>query len=72
MRLFSKRLENHGASVAVYMMHYNFGRKHNPLGTTPAVKTGVADHIRGVEEIIGLLAKGELKWTRPAKPAVSN
>ena len=26
------------AAVALYMMYYNFGRKHQTLGTTPAVK----------------------------------
>jgi IS1 family transposase len=69
---FSKKLENHGASVALYMMFYNFGRKHTTLGTTPAVKAGLADHIWTVEEIIGLLEKSESKSTRPARKAVSN
>src|SRR5216684_9231248 len=35
---FSKKIENHIASVALYMMYYNFGRKHQTLGTSPAVK----------------------------------
>jgi IS1 family transposase len=42
---FSKKLENHAAAVALYMMYYNFGRKHQTLGTTPAVKAGIADHV---------------------------
>ena len=29
---FSKKLENHAAMVALYFMHYNFGRVHQ----TPA------------------------------------
>jgi hypothetical protein len=37
---FSKKIENHSAAVALYMMYYNFGRKHLTLGTTPAVKAG--------------------------------
>jgi IS1 family transposase len=69
---FSKKMDNHAASVALYMMYYNFGRKHQTLGTTPAVKAGVADHIWSVEEIIGVLEKSEPKATRPAKAAVSN
>jgi IS1 family transposase len=69
---FSKKLENHGASVALYMMYYNFGRKHQTLGTTPAVKAGVADHIWSVEEIISLLETVEPKSTRPARVAISN
>jgi IS1 family transposase len=63
---FSKKIENHIATVALYMMYYNFGRKHATLGTTPAVKAGIADHIWSVEEIIGLLEKIEPKSTRPA------
>jgi hypothetical protein len=69
---FSKKIEKHIASVALYMMYYNFGRKHQTLGTSPAVKAGLADHIWSVEEIIGLLVESEPKSTRPAKNAVSN
>jgi len=56
---FSKKVENHAAAVAIYMVAYNFQRKHMTLGTTPAVKAGIADHIWTVEEIIGLLEKRE-------------
>jgi hypothetical protein len=67
---FSKKIENHSAAVALYMMYYNFGRKHQTLGTTPAVKAGVADHIWSVGELVGLLERIEPKSTRPAQ--VSN
>jgi len=66
---FSKQIETHSAAVALYMMYYNFGRKHQTLGTTPAVAAGIADHIWSVEEIIGLLEKSEPKATRPARVA---
>jgi IS1 family transposase len=69
---FSKKIENHSASVALYMMYYNFGRKHKTLGTTPAVAAGITDHIWSVEEIIGLLEKSEPKATRPARATSSN
>jgi IS1 family transposase len=52
---FSKKIENHAAAVALHMMHYNFGRKHQTLGTAPAVQAGITDHIWSVEEIIALL-----------------
>ncbi len=64
---FSKKLENHSAAVALYMMYYNFGRKHKTLGTTPAVKAGLADHIWSIEEIIGLLEASEPRATRAAR-----
>jgi hypothetical protein len=39
------------------MMHYNFGRPHQSLGTriTPAMAAGVSDHAWSVWEIAGLL-----------------
>lgn len=56
---FSKRVENHAASVSLFMFHYNFGRAHrslrNPYPRTPAMAAGVADHVWTLEEIAGLL-----------------
>jgi hypothetical protein len=69
---FSKKLENHAASIAIYFTWYNLGRVHQTLKTTPAMAAGVSDHVWGVDEIIGLLEAVEPKSTRPAKTAVSN
>jgi IS1 family transposase len=52
---FSKKVENHAAAVALFFMYYNFARKHRTLGTTPAVRAGVADHIWSIEEIVFLV-----------------
>jgi transposase-like protein len=52
---FPKKVDNHAAAVALHMMHYNLGRKHQTLGTSPAVAAGVADHIWTIAEIVGLL-----------------
>lgn len=35
---FSKKLENHAAMVSLYFMYYNFGRVHQTLRVTPAMK----------------------------------
>jgi IS1 family transposase len=56
---FSKKVENHSAQIAIFMVVYNFARKHMTLGTTPAVKAGIADHIWSIEEIVELLEKRE-------------
>jgi hypothetical protein len=56
---FSKKVENHAAQIAIFMMVYNFSRKHMTLGTSPTVKAGIADHIWSIEEIIGLLENRE-------------
>lgn len=56
---FSKKAENHAAAVALYTMHYNFGRQHkslaNPYPRTPAMAAGIADHVWTCEEIAALL-----------------
>jgi hypothetical protein len=54
---FSKKLENHLATVAVYFMYYNFGRVHQTLRVTPAMEAGVSDHVWSIEEIIGIMPK---------------
>jgi hypothetical protein len=52
---FSKKIENHAYSVALYFMHYNFARIHQTLRVTPAMEAGVSNHVWMVEEIAGLL-----------------
>jgi len=55
---FSKKLENHVFALALYFMHYNFARPHktlaNPYPRTPAMATGITDHIWKIEEIVRL------------------
>jgi hypothetical protein len=36
-------------------MHYNFCRVHRTLRVTPAMEAGLATHVWGIDEIIGLL-----------------
>jgi hypothetical protein len=55
------KLENHASQIAVFMVVYNFHRKHMTLKTTPAVKAGIADRIWSIEEIVGLLEKREME-----------
>jgi IS1 family transposase len=56
---FSKKVENHAASVALHFMYMNYGRPHkslaNPYPRTPAMAAGLADHIWTCEEIAALL-----------------
>ena len=49
---FSKKVENHAAAIALHMMYYNYGRKHQTLKTSPAVAAGLTDHVWSIEEII--------------------
>jgi IS1 family transposase len=58
---FSKKVENHAASVSLHFLSYNFARPHQTLTkrhgrkTTPAMAAGVAEHVWHVREIAGLL-----------------
>ena len=38
---FSKKWANHRASFALHFAYYNYCRKHQTLGTTPAVAAGL-------------------------------
>jgi IS1 family transposase len=53
---YSKKIENHIASLAIHYMHYNFVRIHSALRVTPAMAAGVTDRLWGIEDLIGLLA----------------
>jgi hypothetical protein len=41
--------------LALHYMFYNFGRIHQSLCVTPAMKAGISDHVWSLEEIIDLL-----------------
>jgi hypothetical protein len=49
---FSKKLKNLVAAVALHFFHYNFVREHESLGTTPAVKAGLAKAPWTLEEMV--------------------
>lgn len=52
---FPKKVENLEAAVALHYMHYNFCRIHQSLPVTPAMESGVSEHILSLDEIINLL-----------------
>ncbi len=52
---FSKKVDNHAHAVSLHFMWYNFGRVHQTLRCTPAMRAGVTDHVWSIEEIVGLL-----------------
>ena len=52
---FSKKVENHAHAVALHFMNYNFARVHQTLRVTPAMASGVTDHVWEIAEIVALL-----------------
>jgi len=51
----SKKLENHTRSIQLFAVWYNYCRVHSTLKTSPAVASGLADHVWMLEELVGLL-----------------
>jgi len=41
--------------VAIWFMYYNFCRVHQTLRVTPAMESGLSDHVWTIEELCGLL-----------------
>jgi hypothetical protein len=57
----SKKLENHGAAVALHFAHYNFVRVHSTLRATPAMAAGVASTVWSISELLdAALARTEV------------
>lgn len=51
---FSKKIENHKHMMAIYAMNYNFARVHQSLRVTPAMESGISNHVWTLEEIVSL------------------
>lgn len=56
---FSKKVQNLGHAVALHFMYYNFCRRHQTLGMSPAMAAGLTDHEWTIDEVIGLLEERE-------------
>lgn len=52
---FSKKIENYTHAIALHYMHYNFCRVYQTLRVTPAMETGITDHVWALEELVNLL-----------------
>jgi transposase-like protein/IS1 family transposase len=52
---FSKKLSHLKAAVALHFAWYNFVRVHKTLRVTPAMESGIADHVWSLQELLGVL-----------------
>src|SRR5713226_8491546 len=56
---FSKKAENLRHAVAIWFMYYNFCRVHQTLRVTPAMESGISNHVWTIEELCGLLPEAQ-------------
>lgn len=69
---FSKKFENHCHALALYFFFYNFCRVHKTLGATPAMASGLVNHVMKMEDAVTLIdarvpnqVRGPYKKRRP-------
>jgi IS1 family transposase len=67
---FSKKVENHRHTVALFFLYYNFCRVHQSIRVTPAMEAGVSDHAWSIEEMCTLLPETTLVAKRIDKGLV--
>jgi transcriptional regulator with XRE-family HTH domain len=58
---FSKKVENHAHSVALFAMYYNFVRVHKTLRVTPAMAANVTKRLWEMSDIVDVLEAYEAK-----------
>jgi hypothetical protein len=58
-KAFSKKVENHAHSVALFAMYYNFVRIHKTLRTTPAMAAKVTERLWEMSDLVGVLEAWE-------------
>jgi hypothetical protein len=56
---FSKKIENHGHTMALHFMYYNFVRIHKTLRTTPAMAAGVTSRLWEISDIVDVIEAWE-------------
>jgi hypothetical protein len=54
----SKKLENHGAAIALHFAHDNFARIHSTLRCTPAMATGIATTVWTMDDLLSAALEG--------------
>jgi IS1 family transposase len=58
---FSKKAENHGYSVAIHFMHYNFVRIHQSLRITPAMAASVTTKLWSLTDMVRVIEDWEAR-----------
>ena len=61
---FSKKVENHEASIALHFMYYNFVKMHKTLKCTPAMAAGVTAKLWEMTDVVAMIEAEEAKVTK--------
>jgi IS1 family transposase len=61
---FSKKVENHGHSMALHFMAYNFVRIHGTLRCSPAMAAGVSARLWEIADILTVIENWEMRQDR--------
>lgn len=67
---FSKKIENHCHSLALYFVWYNWVRIHKAHHTTPAMAAGLTDKLMDMGDIVRLMDDAEMKSTIQKRSAL--
>ena len=49
---FSKKWDNLWAALCLHFWFHNFARAHSSLRVTPAMQSGIADHVWEIQELL--------------------
>jgi hypothetical protein len=58
---FSKKIENHCHSLALYFVWYNWVRIHKAHKLTPAMAARITDKLMEMKDIVALIDDAEMK-----------
>jgi hypothetical protein len=67
---FSKKLDNHGYAVALHLMYCNYVRIHQTLRVTPAMESGLSDHVWIIGDLCNFLPDAGLAQRKQGKALV--
>lgn len=67
---FSKKIDNHCHSLALYFVWYNWIRLHKAHRMTPAMAAGLTDKLMDLGDIVRLIDDAEMKATIEARSAL--
>ena len=69
---FSKKAENHMHAISLSFMFYNYCKIHKSLRITPAMASGITDHVWGLTDIVNLIPESEPKKRGPYAKSKKN